>query len=59
VSGHIALPLAAAFEPVVDYTVNPNNFWNPASPVKPRDGFYLGGTLFIPLGVILGIQAPA
>ena len=56
-SGHIALPLGCAFEPVVDYTVNPNNFWNPTAPTQVHPGFYLGGTVAIPIGVIFGIQA--
>ena len=57
-SSHLALPLGAAFEPVVDYTVNPNNYWNPTSTKKVHDGVYLGGTLAVPLGVILGLSAP-
>ncbi len=56
-NAHIQLPLGMAFEPVVQYAVNPNSFFNPLTPVKAHDGVYLGGTYVIPIGVILGFAA--
>ena len=56
-NGHVALPYGLAFEPVVQYIVNPNSYYNPLTPVHPKDGFYLGGTVVVPVGVLLGIAA--
>ncbi len=55
-SGHIQLPLGCAFEPVFQYEINPNSFYNPTSAVKAKDGVYLGATLVIPVGILLGLQ---
>lgn len=57
-NAHLQLPLGCAFEPVVQYVVNPNSYWNPLTPTHPKDGFYIGGTVVVPVGVILGIGAP-
>ena len=57
-NAHLELALGAAFEPVVQYTLNPNSFFNQTSPTKARDGVYIGGTLIVPVGVILGLAAP-
>jgi porin len=56
-NAHLALPYGVAFEPVVQYVVNPNSYWNPLTPTHPKDGFYMGGTVVIPVGVILGVAA--
>jgi porin len=56
-SAHLALPYGAAFEPVFDYTIHPNDYWVPASPKKVNQGIYIGGTVAIPLGQILGLSA--
>ncbi len=58
-NAHLQLPLGAAFEPVVQYVVHPNSFFNQNSAIKARDGFYIGGTLVLPIGVILGLGAPS
>lgn len=47
-----------AFEPVFQYVINPNSFWNPSTVTRPKDGVYIGGTFVVPLGVLLGIAAP-
>jgi porin len=56
-NAHIQLPLGIGFEPVFDYTVHPTSFYNPTSPVKARDGVYLGSTVIVPLGAIFGLAA--
>ena len=55
-SGHIQLPLGCAFEPVVQYEINPNSYYAPTSAAKAKDGVYLGATLVVPVGIILGLQ---
>jgi len=55
-SAHLQLPLGCAIEPVFQYEINPNSYFNPTSPVKARDGVYLGSTLVVPVGIILGLQ---
>ena len=47
-----------AFEPIAQYEIHPDSYYNPLKPVHARDGWYPGGTCVIPLGVLLGIQAP-
>lgn len=44
-------------EPVVQYVVNPNSYYKPFSAKRPEDGFYVGGTLKVPLGQLAGIEA--
>jgi porin len=56
-NAHISLPYGMAFEPVVQYEINPNSFFDPLTPLKAHEGVYLGGTYVIPLGTILGLQA--
>ncbi len=56
-NAHLQLPLGMAFEPVVQYAVNPNSFFNPLTPSKAHDGVYIGGTYVVPIGVILGFAA--
>lgn len=56
-NAHLQLPLGMAFEPVVQYAVNPNSYFNPLTPTKAHTGVYLGGTYVIPIGVILGFAA--
>lgn len=58
-NAHIQLPMGAAFEPVFQYAVHPNSYFNPLTPVKARDGVFFSGTLVVPIGVILGLQAPS
>ncbi|PNG24891.1 porin [Methylocella silvestris] len=57
-NAHIALPAGMAFEPVFQYVINPNSFFNPSTATRPKDGIYVGGTFIVPLGLMLGIAAP-
>lgn len=57
-NAHMELPAGLAFEPVVRYVFNPNSFFNPLTPTRPKNGVYVGGTVVVPLGVLLGMQAP-
>ena len=59
VNSHIQLPLGMAFEPVFQYEVHPDSYFNPLTPVKARDGVFFSGTFIVPLGVLLGAQAPS
>ena len=54
-NAHIMLPAGLAFEPTVQYAVNPNSFYNPLTARRPRDGIFAIGTLIIPVGILLGI----
>ncbi|TXN23433.1 MULTISPECIES: carbohydrate porin [Methylobacterium] len=54
-NAHLALGKGIFFEPVVQYLVNGNSFWNPYTPNRSKDGFYVGATLIVPLGSILGL----
>lgn len=56
-NAHLQLPYGMAFEPVIQYEINPNSYFNPMTPLRARDGVYLGGTYVIPLGTMLGLQA--
>jgi porin len=54
-NAHLQVVSAIAFEPVVQYLVHPNDFYNPYSARRARDGVYVGGTLVVPIGVMLGL----
>ncbi len=54
-NAHLALGKGVFFEPVVQYLVNGNSYWNPFTANRPKDGFYVGATLIVPLGAILGL----
>jgi porin len=54
-NAHIQLPAGMAFEPVVQYVINPNSFYNPLTSQRSRDGIFAIGTLVIPVGVLLGL----
>ena len=54
-NAHIQLPAGLAFEPVVQYAINPNSFYNPLTARRPRDGVFAIGTLIIPVGLLLGL----
>ena len=54
-NAHIQLPAGLAFEPVFQYAVNLNSFYNPATALRPRDGIYVCGVLIIPVGALLGL----
>lgn len=54
-NAHLQVISAIAFEPVVQYVVNPNDFYQPYTAHRARDGVYVGGTLIVPIGVMLGL----
>jgi porin len=54
-NAHLALGEGIFFEPVVQYLVNGNSYWNPFTLNRSKDGFYVGATLIVPLGSILGL----
>ena len=54
VVGNIQLTPAIAFRPIVEYFVNPDNYYPPAPPGRPHDGFEIGFFTAISLGRLLG-----
>lgn len=54
VVGNIQLAPAIAFRPIVQYFVNPDNYYPPAPPGRPRDGFEAGFFAVVSLGRLLG-----
>jgi len=54
-NAHIDLGKGVILEPVVQYLVNGNSFWNPYTARRPKDGVYGGFTLVVPLGTLLGL----
>ncbi len=54
-NAHLALGKGIFFEPVVQYLVNGNSYWNPYTANRSKDGFYVGATLIVPLGSIFGL----
>ena len=54
-NAHLDIGKGVILEPVVQYVVNPNSFWNPYTARRARDGFYGGFTLVVPLGTLLGL----
>lgn len=54
-NAHIQLPAGLAFEPTVQYALNPNSYYNPFTARRPSNGVFAIGTLIIPVGVLLGL----
>lgn len=54
-NAHFDIGKGVILEPVVQYVVNPNSFWNPFTARRAKDGFYGGFTLVVPLGTLLGL----
>ncbi len=54
-NAHLDIGKGVILEPVVQYVVNPNSFWNPYTARRAKDGFYGGFTLVVPLGTLLGL----
>ena len=52
--GNIQATPAIAFRPIVQYFVNPDNYYPPAPPGRPRDGFMFGFFAVTSLGRLLG-----
>lgn len=44
----------AGIQPDVSYFVNPDSYYNPFSPQKPRSGFMVGAQLIVSLGRLFG-----
>ena len=55
-NAHIQLPAGLAFEPTVQYAINPNSFYNPLTARRPQNGVFAIGTLIIPVGILIGIS---
>lgn len=45
------------FEPVLQYVVNADSFYEPYTARRARDGIFVGASLAVPLGAILGLTA--
>ncbi len=52
--GNIQVTPAIAFRPIVEYFVNPDNYYPPAPPGRPHDGFEAGIFAVVSLGRLLG-----
>ncbi len=55
-NAHIQLPAGLAFEPTVQYAINPNSYYNPLTARRPQNGVFAIGTLIIPVGILLGVS---
>jgi len=56
-NANFALGRGIAFQPVVQYLVNGTSFFNPYTARRPKDGFYVGTVLVVPLGALFGLSA--
>jgi len=54
-NAHLDFGRGVALEPVVQYLVNGNSFFNPFTARRTRDGVYAGFTLVVPIGTLLGL----
>lgn len=54
---HFQLRQFMAIEPIVQYVINPNTYYNPYTDKKPSDGFVVGGAFTLNFGDILGLTA--
>lgn len=45
------------FEPVLQYVVNADTFYEPYTARRARDGIFVGASLAVPLGAILGLAS--
>ena len=52
---HVQLPFGLVVEPAVQYAINPNSYYDPDTARKARSGFWVGATVIIPIGTILGL----
>ncbi len=52
--GNIQVTPAIAFRPIVQYFVNPDNYYPPAPPGRPQNGFEAGFFAVVSLGRLLG-----
>ncbi|WP_158811735.1 carbohydrate porin [Beijerinckia sp. L45] len=56
-SSHHQIASYLAINTTIQYFANNNNFYNPASTVASRDGFYFGMDAAVPIGAILGLSS--
>ncbi|GJE27913.1 carbohydrate porin [Methylobacterium organophilum] len=56
-NAHFELGQGVAVEPVLQYVVNANSFYEPYTARRARDGVYLGASLVVPIGTMLGLAA--
>jgi len=54
VVGNVQVTPAFAIRPIVEYFVNPDNYYPPAPPGRPHDGFEAGIFAVVSLGRLLG-----
>lgn len=54
-NAHFDLGRGVALEPVVQYLVNGNSYFDPYTARRPKDGWYGGFTLVVPLGTLFGL----
>lgn len=57
VNAHFDLTEGVFIEPFVQYLVRGNSFWNPYTPNRSKDGVFVGATLYVPIGALLGLGA--
>ena len=55
VNAHFDLGKGVILEPVVQYVVNPNSYWNPTPPAAPRMASTAASPSVVPLGTLLGL----
>jgi porin len=58
VDGSVALTPNFIFQPFAQYDLNPDSFYNINSPLVPKSGWVLGGTLIVYFGRALGLSIP-
>ncbi|GEP12040.1 porin [Methylobacterium gnaphalii] len=54
-NAHFDFGRGIALEPAVQYLVNGNSYFDPYTARRPKDGWYGGFTLIVPLGTLLGL----
>ena len=52
--GNIQATRWVAIRPIVEYFVNPDNYFDSTQPRRPSDGFITGILAYIPLGPVFG-----
>ena len=56
---HFQLFRGTAVEPAIQYIVHPDSVLNRFGRAVPRDGFFFGAALIVPLGEMLGLAPPS
>ncbi|MET3481184.1 MULTISPECIES: hypothetical protein [unclassified Methylobacterium] len=55
VYAHLAVGNGIFFEPVVQYVVNGDPYWNPYAANRSKDGVDVDATRIVPLAAIFGL----